>query len=260
MSLGLSHILLSMAFVGGCGGVSIFLGLKAERKIAIAVFRSVLQLSLLGYVLNFIFKNNYPLTFLGFYLVMILTATWTSVKRPSKSFKGIFGLSFIAIFLSSFLTGAYTLFLTIPQTPWYDVTNAIPLVGMILGNSLTGVSLSLDKFVLDLALRKNQIEDLLSIGASPFEVSKNFMGPAIISGMTPVLNTMMVVGIVSIPGMMTGQILAGASPVEASFYQLVIMLMICASNFISAFLVCYLTFKKFFNSHRFNESVLSEVL
>jgi putative ABC transport system permease protein len=260
MSLGLSHILLSMAFVGGCAGVSVFLGLKAERKIAIAVFRSVLQLSLLGYVLNFLFKNNYPLTFLAFYLVMIITATATSVKRPARPFKGIFKISFLSILISSFLTGAYTLFLTIPQRPWYDVVNSIPLIGMILGNSLTGVSLSLDKYVNDLALRKNQIEDLLSIGASPFEVSKNLIGPAIISGMTPVINTMMVVGIVSIPGMMTGQILAGASPVEASLYQLIIMLMICASNFISAFLVCYLTFKKFFNSHRFNEAQLAEII
>ncbi len=249
-----------MAFVGGCAGISAFLGLKAERKIAIAVFRSVLQLSLLGYVLNFIFKNNYSLTFLGVYLVMILTATSTSVKRPSRSFKGIFKISFFAILVSSFLTGAYTLFLTIPQKPWYDVTNAIPLIGMILGNSLTGVSLSLDKYVNDMAIRKNQIEDLLSLGASPFEVSKDLMGPAIISGMTPVINTMMVVGIVSIPGMMTGQILAGSTPVEASVYQLIIMLMICASNFISTFLVCFLTFKKFFNSHRFNENVLTEVI
>ncbi len=215
----------------------------------------------LGYILKYIFKTNISLTFFAAYAVMLFIATWTSIKRPAKPYTGIFSVSFISIFLASAITGAYTLFLSIPQEPWYDLTQAIPLIGMILGNSLTGVSLCLDRFINDIALKKEYIEDQLAIGATRFEVIRPIISDAIGCGMTPILNAMMVSGLVSIPGMMTGQILAGNSPILASKYQIIILIMICATVFISSLGVSYLSFFKFFDkNHRFNEKLLREII
>jgi putative ABC transport system permease protein len=242
-------------------GISLFLGLKLEKKITLAVIRSTIQVAALGYILRFIFQHNVSYTFIAVYSVMLFTATWTSIKRPKKPYTGIFSVSFISIFLASAITGAYTLFLSIPQSPWYDLPQAVPLIGMILGNSLTGVSLCLDRFISDIALKKEYIEDQLSIGATRFEVIKPIITDAITSGMTPILNAMMVSGLVSIPGMMTGQILAGNSPILASKYQIIILIMICATVFLSSLGVTYLSFFKFFDkSHRFNEELLKEVI
>ncbi|RLA60724.1 MAG: iron export ABC transporter permease subunit FetB [Epsilonproteobacteria bacterium] len=259
--LQLSHILISLLLIILCAGISLFLGLKLEKKILLAVIRSTIQVAALGYILRFIFKHNVSPTFFAVFAVMLFTATWTSIKRPKKPYTGIFSVSFISIFLASAITGSYTLFLSIPQNPWYDLPQAIPLVGMILGNSLTGVSLCLDRFISDIALKKEYIEDQLAMGATRFEVIRPIISDAIGSGMTPILNAMMVSGLVSIPGMMTGQILAGNSPILASKYQIIILIMICATVFLTCVGVSYLSFFKFFEkSHRFNEKLLQEVI
>lgn len=259
--IGPSQIFISLLLVIVCVLISLFLGLKLEKKISLAVIRSTIQVAALGYILKFIFTKNVPLTFFIVFAVMLIVATWTSIKRPSKPYTGIFSVSFISIFLASSITGFYTLFFSIPQSPWHDLTQAIPLTGMILGNSLTGVSLCLDRFISDISLKKEYIEDQLAIGATRFEVIRPIITDAISSGMTPILNAMMVSGLVSIPGMMTGQILAGNSPILASKYQIIILIMICATVFLSSLGVTYLSFFKFFDkSHRFNEKLLKEIL
>jgi len=261
LDLQITHILISFGLIILCTGLSLVLGLKLEKKISLAVVRSTIQVAALGYILKYIFQINTPITFMAVYTVMLFTATWTAVKRPSKPYTGIFSVSFVSIFMASALTGLYTLFLSIPQTPWYDIPQAIPLVGMILGNSLTGVSLCLDKFISEIALKKDSIEDQLSIGATRFEVIRPIISSSIHSGMTPIFNAMMVSGLVSIPGMMTGQILAGNSPILASKYQIIILIMICSTTFISSLGVSYFSYLKFFEkSHRFNEKLLREVL
>ena len=116
-NLEISHILISFGLIAACTGLSLLLGLKLEKKITLAVFRSTIQVAALGYILKYIFERNESYTFLAVFFVMLFIATWTSVKRPAKPYSGIFSVSFISIFLASTITGAYTIFLSIPQSP-----------------------------------------------------------------------------------------------------------------------------------------------
>ena len=259
--LNFMNIIYSLILILACSGLSLFLGLALERKILLATVRSCLQLALLGYILTWLFTQNGPWFFFFIFMFMALVASQTAMKRVPRRHKGLFWVTYSSIFCSSFLTGSYTLFLSIPQEPWFDLTRSIPLVGMILGNSLTGVSLTMSKLTDQLALKKEEIEESLSLGATRFEACRSLIVDAIQTGMTPILNSMMVVGLVSIPGMMTGQLLAGNSPVQASLYQMAILLIICATSYLSTLMVSLVSFVRFLNSfHRFDEALIEEIL
>ena len=259
--LGLLNIYYSLVLIAVCTLISLFLGLSLERKILLAAFRACLQLSLLGYVLKWLFEQKSPWIFFMVFLFMAFVASQTAMKRVPRRHKGLFWVTYFSIFSSTLITGPYTLFFSIPQNPWYDLTASIPLIGMILGNSLTGVSLTLGKLTDQLVLQKEQIEESLSMGASSFEACRSYIVESIQTGMTPILNSMMVVGLVSIPGMMTGQLLAGNSPVQASIYQIVILLIICATSYLSTLIAALMTYRRFLKDfHRFKGDLLEEII
>ncbi len=259
MNVGPEQILFSCLLVFITIGLSFLIGLNLEKKLFIAQIRSIVQLILLGYALLWFFKFNHPLTFFALFLFMILVATHTVSSRVRKKFKGLGWISFHSLFLPALITGLYTFFYAIPQTPWYDVNKTIPLFGMIIGNSLTGISLSLDSFINAFSQRKNEIEDLLAMGATRMESVKSLIKNSLNIGMTPILNTMNVVGLVSIPGMMTGQILAGMEPFEAAKYQISIMLIICFVIFLSSMGALIMATLRFFDvNHRFKSELLTD--
>ena len=148
--------------------------------------------------------------------------------------------------------GSLALFVLVGVRPWYSPQYAVPLLGMILGNTLTGISLGLDRLGGELAARRAQVEALLALGATRWEAARCPIQEAVRTGLIPILNSMMVVGIVSLPGMMTGQILAGASPLEAVKYQIVIMFLIASGTALGTVSVVLLSYRRLFNSsHQF---------
>ena len=160
--LGLLNIYYSLGLIAVCTLISLYLGLSLERKILLAAFRACLQLSLLGFVLKWLFEQKSPWIFLMVFLFMAFVASQTAMKRVPRRHKGLFGSLIFDFFIDSY-HWPYTLFLSIPQSPWYDCLNS--LIGMILGNSLTGVSLTLGKLTDQLVLQKESIEESLSLGA-----------------------------------------------------------------------------------------------
>ena len=142
--------------------------------------------------------------------------------------------------------------------PWYTPQYAIPLLGMILGNTLNGVSLGLDRLGSELVGKRDQVEGLLALGATRWEAARPLVQQAVKTGLIPTINAMMVVGIVSLPGMMTGQLLAGTSPVEAVKYQIVIMFLIASGTALGTVLVVLLSFRRLFNEdHQFEGTLLT---
>ena len=131
--------------------------------------------------------------------------------------------------------------------PWYSPQYLIPLLGMVLGNTLNGISLSLDRFMESLVNQRDQIETWLTLGATRWEAAHSQVREAIRVGMIPTINSMMVMGLVSLPGMMTGQILAGANPIDAVRYQIMIVFMIAAGAAIGIFSVVLLAFRTLFS-------------
>jgi putative ABC transport system permease protein len=239
-------------FIAAClvlvaGGVSVALRLDLERRLAVAAVRTVIQLLLIGYVLTWIFGVG-PLWLVPLVGVMTLVAGHAAVQRSSRVFPGATWRAFVTLVACGLLTTYTVTAVIIGVEPWYRPQYMIPLLGMVLGNGLTGISLCLDQLLETLAVRRVEIEMELALGATRWEAARDPVGQAVRKGMIPIINAMMVVGIVSLPGMMTGQILAGSDPLDAVKYQIVVMFMIAAATALGCISMSLLVYKRLFNA------------
>jgi putative ABC transport system permease protein len=222
--------------------MSVWLRLGLGKQIIIAATRMVVQLSLLGLVLKQIFALS------SFPPVMLLAAAMTviaglsSVSRIENRYPSIHLTAIISVWCSSWLVAAVMIIAIVRPMLWYSPQIVIPLLGMVLGNSLTGISLAMDRFVAELKNRRGEVEMRLALGANRWEATQGIFSAAARTAMVPILNTMSVAGIVSIPGMMTGQLLAGASPTQAVQYQIMIMFVIAAAIAIGVLIALGISF------------------
>ncbi len=230
------------------GLVSLLLRLGLEKRLAIASVRTVVQLLLLGLVLRYVFEPSSHWLLAVIVAVMLLAASHSAVQRSESRFPGLTLLALISLAVSAMLTTVVVTGLIVGVEPWYEPRYMIPLLGMILGNGLTGVSLCIDHLLTSLREKQGHIEMDLAMGATRWEAARGPLRDAVRRGMIPILNSMSVVGIVAIPGMMTGQILAGADPAEAAKYQIVVMFMIAAATSLCCIMMALLIYRRMFNS------------
>lgn len=228
-------------------GLSWRLRLGLGRDIAISTVRMVVQLLLVGLILDWVFSLQSPWLVLGIGLVMTLLAAHSAAGRPRRSYPQLFLDSFVSILVSSLLLTGLVLRGILDVQPWYLPQYLVPILGMVLGNSLTGVSLAVDRFTAGLVTGRAEIEGLLALGATRREAARGPLREALRAGMIPTLNSMAVMGIVSLPGMMTGQILAGAAPQTAVRYQILIMFVIAGSTVLGCLLSLELAFRRLFD-------------
>jgi UDP-glucose/iron transport system permease protein len=230
------------------GIVSLWLRLGLEKRLLIASIRTVVQLLLLGMVLRFVFEPRSHWLLAVIVAVMLLAASHAAVQRSESRFPGLTLLALVSLAVSAMLTTIVVTGLIIGVEPWYEPRYMIPLLGMILGNGLTGVSLCVDHLLTSLREKRGRIEMDLAMGATRWEAARVPLRDAVRRGMIPIINSMSVVGIVAIPGMMTGQILAGADPAEAAKYQIVVMFMIAAATSLCCISMAMLIYRRLFNS------------
>lgn len=228
--------------------LSFILRLGLEQRLGVASLRMVVQLLLVGYVLEWVFQLQNPVWVLLVALAMTVMAGTSAVNRTRRRFGRIYWNSFVSILAAGFLVTGLSVTGIIQVQPWYNPQYLIPLLGMILGNALTGTSLALDRFMEDSVSCRGQIEALLALGATRWEAAHPTIKEALRTGMIPTINSMMVMGLVSLPGMMTGQILAGASPTDAVRYQIVIIFAIAAGTALSTMGVVLLAFQSLFSA------------
>ncbi|HSN54269.1 MAG TPA: iron export ABC transporter permease subunit FetB, partial [Candidatus Sulfomarinibacteraceae bacterium] len=227
------------------GAISLALGLGVERRLAVAAVRTVVQLGLLGLVLERIFAVRDPLLVVALLLLMTVFAAREAIGRASRRYRGVLLDAWLTMAATCFIVGGVVTQVVVGVTPWYDPQYVIPLLGMILGNSLTGISLCLDRFLDHLAVRTAEVELRIAYGATRREALAAPLQDAVRTGMIPIINAMAAAGIVSLPGMMTGQILAGSPPLQAVAYQLVVMFMIAAAVAFGAMMVDVLAGRHF---------------
>ena len=239
--------------------LSIGLHLGLGKSLIVASIRTVLQLLLIGIVLESIFALNRWYLVMGLLSVMTLIAGVSAVGRIDRRYPGLYCDSIVAVWSSSWIVAAYAMFVVLREVrPWYHPQYAIPLTGMILGNSLNGISLGLNRLGEQLATRRDEVETMLTLGATKWEAARDSIQQAVRTGMIPVINSMMVVGVVSLPGMMTGQLLSGVSPLQAVRYQIVIMFLIAVSTAFGTVVAVLLSYRRFFNDqHQFRGELLS---
>jgi putative ABC transport system permease protein len=241
------------------GLISVLLKLGLERRLLIAAVCTVVQLLVIGFVLEWVFRLNRWYIVVAMMSVMTLVAGIAAIQRTAVRYPGILIRSVSATWARSWLMAALALFVIVRVRPWYTPQYAIPLLGMILGNTLNGVSLGLDRLGSELSGKRDEVESLLALGATRWEAALRPIQQSVKTGLIPTINAMMVVGIVSLPGMMTGQLLAGTSPVEAVKYQIVIMFLIASGAALGTVLVVLLSFRRLFNAdHQFVRALLAE--
>ena len=214
------------------GLLSVALHLRLEHQLAIAASRMVIQLVLVGYVLTALFAAVSPFWTGLAAAAMVLFAGWEITARQKRRLKGAwaFGLGSSCMLLAAGTVTAFALLTQIRPDPWYHPRYALPLLGMILGNTMTGISLGLDVLTTALLRDRASVEARLALGATRREALLPVTRDALRSGFMPIINSMAAVGLVSLPGMMTGQILAGVEPVDAVKYQLLIMFLIAGGT------------------------------
>lgn len=212
--------------------LSMLLSLGMERKILLLGCRMTAQLLLIGLVLRYLFANSSLLLVLLMACVMLLAAGREVQARQKRKIMGLSGylISTGAMMVSSFTVTLLALFVIIQVEPWYTPQYAIPLLGMLLGNTMTGIALALDRMTDQLYGRRGEVEQRLLLGQSWQQASGDIRRDCMRTGMMPIINSMAAAGLVSLPGMMTGQILSGTPPIEAVKYQILIMFLIAGGT------------------------------
>ena len=230
-------------------GLSAWQGLGLEGAIAIAAGRTLIQLIGVGYVLAVVFapEGKNPWLVLAFLAIMVTTASMVATNRISKKIKNLLPLVSGSILIGTALTLAYTNLLILQPEPWYEPQYLIPLAGMILGNAMNAGAIAGERLVSTVNSSQLEIETHLSLGSTPQQAVKQYRKEAIKAGLIPILNTMTVVGIVTLPGMMTGQMLSGVSPLDAASYQILIMFVLALATLIATLLLTEGLCRRFFN-------------
>jgi len=258
----LDYIDLSIAalLVVGLAIISMLMHLDLGVKIIIAAIRTTVQLLLIGFVLKIIFQQNQLAWILLLLLTMLFIAGYEVMARQTHRLKGAWAYSIgsFSMFISSFTVALFALLVVVQPDPWYQPQYAIPLVGMLLGNTMTGISLGVDHLTQTTLQQRNQIEAKLLLGQTWKQAISDIQRHSIRIGMIPTINAMAAAGIVSIPGMMTGQILSGTAPIEAVKYQILIMLLIAAGTGFGTIVATRFTAQRLFDKrHRLRTDRLS---
>jgi putative ABC transport system permease protein len=235
---------LAALFLIAPAAISLVLKLGLEKRLGIAGLRTVLQLAFIGLVLEWVFALDRWYWVIPVLLVMLIAAARAAVQRSERHFDGAYLASFGALVLATGTVTFVTTEVVIGVDRWYEPQYVIPLLGMMLGNGLTGISLAMDRLLNDLVDRRDAVEARLALGASLWTAVQPWVAGAVRTGLIPIINSMMVVGLVSLPGMMTGQILAGANPGDAVSYQILIMFMIAGATAVGTILLCLAAYRR----------------
>lgn len=242
-------LLLAAVLVLALGLVSAWGRLGVARPLLIAAVRTVVQLLLIGLVLETLFAYSawYWVGLLG--LTMLLIAGREVMARQQRRLSGLwgYGLGTSAMFVSSFSITVLALLVVIQPQPWYQPQYAVPLLGMMLGNTMTGIALGLDRLTENAYRRRAEVEGRLALGEDWSSAIAELRREAMRAGTIPIINAMAAAGVVSLPGMMTGQILAGAPPLEAVKYQILIMFLISAGTGFGTVVAVWLGARRLFD-------------
>lgn len=243
VALGPLDLLLSAGMLALFGAISLIWRLGLERQLAVAGVRATVQLFVLGLVLVPVFAVDRPWPVLLWCALMLVLAGREAWSRTTRKHRGMLGSAVLAMTLGGGGSALFATLFVLDVETWWEPRYLVPLVGMILGNALTGVSLGLDRVLVGIEREQDVIEGLLALGATRAEATRDLARASIRTGMVPILNAMSAVGLVSIPGMMTGQILGGTPPVQAARYQLMILFLIAGAVAIGTLVAVFLALR-----------------
>lgn len=228
--------------------------LGIDREIIIGVIRAVIQLFVVGYLLKYIFKVNNVILTLAMLLIIIFNASWNAQKRSNGMTNALL-ISFVAILVSTGVTlGVLILSGAIKLIP----SQVIPISGMIASNSMVAIGLSYRSMNTQFRDQRQSVLERLALGGSLRDASIGILRESIKTGMAPTIDSAKTVGIVSLPGMMSGLIFAGVDPVHAIKYQIMVTFMLLSATSLGSVIACYMAYRNFYNSRKQLKNLASE--
>jgi putative ABC transport system permease protein len=248
VAIPLPQLLLALLFIVIAQTTSMVWHLGLNRDIAVGTLRTISQLFLMGYALTFIFRaESLPLT-IGIFLVMVISAVFIIKGRVKEREVPYIAPTLLTMVLCYFVTALFVSRAVVGVTPWWEPRYFIPTAGMVIGNSMSALAISIERLFSQMRQQRDLIEMKLCLGADYREASEDIFRSAVKAGMIPSINAMMGVGLVFLPGMMSGQILAGADPLIAIRYQIVVMFMLVGSTAISSIIVMLIIRRRCFGN------------
>ncbi|MCF7922819.1 MAG: iron export ABC transporter permease subunit FetB [Candidatus Marinimicrobia bacterium] len=243
-----NDLLVSLLFIA----FSLFLikkwKLGLENTLLIGSLRTFVQLTAMGYVLTWFFDQQHWAFMLMLLLIMILIASYEGTRRQKNAIPHFFSAMLVSLLGSSIIILGTILLFILDVKPWYSPYAAIPIAGMIIGNGLNSTALTANRFVGEMKHREKEIETLLALGATPKLAVFDAMKASIHAALIPNINAMMTVGLVQLPGVMTGQILAGIDPIIAVRYQIMIMYMWFTTATLANMIMLAIVYRQYFTS------------
>jgi len=236
VTLSYGDLALGSVFIFVNAALSLALELGIHNRILIAAARMVVQLAIMGLVLTALFAVVSPLWTSVAAIGMVLFAGREIAARQDRPLGGLwsYGLGTVCMMVGPMVVTIFALTTVLRSDPWYDPRYAVPVLGMILGNAMTGIALGISGLVSGLTERRAAVEAQLMLGATRRTAMLPVIRQALRNALMPIINSMSAIGVVSLPGMMTGQILGGVTPVEAVKYQILIMFLIAGGTGIGA--------------------------
>jgi putative ABC transport system permease protein len=238
---------LSLGLIGIAIALSLWQKLGLEQQLAYSAVRSLVQLIAIGYILDLVFAIDNWLVVLGILGIMMAIASFVTRNRIDQKLKGLLSTVVLSLVASSAFTLGYVMVLIVQPDKWYEPQYLIPLAGMLFGNAMNSASLAGDRLLNAISQNRLEIETYLSLGATGKQAIAGYQREAIRTGLIPTLNNMVVMGLVSLPGMLTGQVLGGSNPRDAASYQILILFAIVLVNLMTTILITQGIYQGFFN-------------
>jgi putative ABC transport system permease protein len=231
-----TDLMIAALLVLASSAASWALRLQVQRQVLIAAARMVLQLLLVGWVLRWVFQSASPVMTVLVVVFMIGAAAREVAVRPHKHLKrgGNYPIAGLVVASSSIATVVLALMTAVRPEPWYDARYAIPLTGIVLGAVLNSASLGLDSFFDGAQAARASIEAQLALGIPMREALAQHVRLAIRRGLVPIINQMSAAGLITLPGIMTGQILGGMDPLEAAKYQILLLFLLTGAGVLAS--------------------------
>ncbi|BAY62400.1 hypothetical protein NIES22_24740 [Calothrix brevissima NIES-22] len=248
IKLDLADLAIAIGLMAIAVGLSAWERLGLEFNFVVATGRTLLQLAVLGYVLDFIFAVNNVWAVVGIVVIMLTITAIVSRNRISQKLPRLLPWVWGSIFVSTALTVLYSIFLIIEPDRWYEPRYLIPLAGVVLGNAMNAAAIAGERLVNTINLSHIEIETHLSLGATPEQAISQYRREAIRAGVLPTLNQMTLIGMVALPGITTGQLLAGIHAPDAVSYEILLMFMVAFANLLTTILITRGLSRQFFNS------------
>lgn len=246
-SIDIWGLLIALVMVAVAAGISEAMRMGIGKTLLWSACRALLQLCAMGFIMEFVIKSNNPWLVL-LVMFMLIAAVQITLSRSKGVPKGLVGPVFLSLVITMLIMISLVTELIIRPQPWYAPQLVVPLTGMLLGNTVSALAVGLSRFFESMKERRDEVDTLLALGATAWEAARPSIVSSIRLGLLPTTASLASSGIVTVPGMMAGQIIAGGNPIDAAKYQFLILAVIAALTLLADSLIMVMAYRKCFTA------------